>query len=235
MVAIPRWRTSLLQFRCFAVVRQGQDHGASHETSFVDLSQPTTRAGLIFCRFRSDGKPRCSSSILSPKEQSLASRVQGNDAETEKYGSAHSWLVTCRGGCMTGQVWVASGGEGVLTWSPPAKHFRKAPFSPYFPCFPSVTRYGAFPAPGGTRRSASRCARPSGLGFQTKNLPRKNTRGSNPKNGRDFFFGASAERHAFGTWERGTSRRFAQECPEGNPGKYKQGEITWHATKTKSR
>jgi hypothetical protein len=31
------------------------------------------------------------------------------------------------------------------------------------------------------------------------------------------------------------SRRFAQECPEGNPGKYKQGELTWHSTKTRSR
>jgi hypothetical protein len=113
--------------------------------------------------------------------------------------------------------------------------FVKRHFSPYFPCFPSVTRYGAFPAPCGTRRSASRCARPSGLGFQTRNLPRGNTRGSGLKNGRDFFFGASAERHAFGAWERGTSRRFAQECPEGNPGKYKQGETPWHSTKTKSR
>jgi hypothetical protein len=36
------------------------------------------------------------------------------------------------------------------------------------------------------------------------------------------------------TWERGTSRRFAQECPEGNSGKYKQGETTWHSTKTTS-
>jgi hypothetical protein len=30
------------------------------------------------------------------------------------------------------------------------------------------------------------------------------------------------------------SRRFAQGCPEGNPGKYKQGEKQWHSTKTKS-
>jgi hypothetical protein len=28
------------------------------------------------------------------------------------------------------------------------------------------------------------------------------------------------------------SRRRAQECPEGNPGKYKQGETQWHSTKT---
>jgi hypothetical protein len=30
------------------------------------------------------------------------------------------------------------------------------------------------------------------------------------------------------------SRRFAQECPEGTPGKYKQGETSWHSTKTRS-
>jgi hypothetical protein len=28
------------------------------------------------------------------------------------------------------------------------------------------------------------------------------------------------------------SRRFAQECPEDNPGKYNQGEKQWHSTKT---
>ncbi len=37
-----------------------------------------------------------------------------------------------------------------------------------------------------------------------------------------FFLRSLRRKHAFGTWERGTSRRFAQECPEGNPGKYKQ-------------
>ena len=30
------------------------------------------------------------------------------------------------------------------------------------------------------------------------------------------------------------SRRFAQECPEDNPGKYNKGELTWHSTKTRS-
>jgi hypothetical protein len=33
--------------------------------------------------------------------------------------------------------------------------FHRAPFLPYFPCLPSVTRFGAYPAPSGTRRSAS--------------------------------------------------------------------------------
>jgi hypothetical protein len=51
--------------------------------------------------------------------------------------------------------------------------------------------------------------------------------------GQDFPFGASTESTSR-PWERDTSRRFAQECPEGNPGKYKQGETQWHSTKTKS-
>lgn len=54
--------------------------------------------------------------------------------------------------------------------------------------------------------------RPAGLGFQTKISPKVQTR---------FFFGASAESTSR-PWERGTSRHFVQECPEGNPGKYKQ-------------
>jgi hypothetical protein len=124
--------------------------------------------------------------MFSPKEQSLAQQVQGNDTETEKYGSAPSWLVTCRGGCMTGQVWVASGSKASLHGALQQNISVKRHSPSIFPVFPSVTRYGAFPAPGGTRRSASRCARPSGLGFQTKNLPRRSTRGSGSKTGEIF-------------------------------------------------
>ena len=72
-------------------------------------------------------------------------------------------------------------------------------FSPYFPCLPSVTRLGADPAPCGTAGSAF-----SGL------LPQPDA------------LGPRSRKCTLGTWERGTSRRFAQECPEGNPGKYKQ-------------
>jgi hypothetical protein len=50
-----------------------------------------------------------------------------------------------------------------------------------------------------------------------------------------FFLRSLRRKTRLRPWERGTSRRFAQECPEGNPGKYKQGETPWHATKTKSR
>jgi len=36
--------------------------------------------------------------------------------------------------------------------APSGKYFRRAPFLPNFPCFPSVTRFGAGPAPCGTAR-----------------------------------------------------------------------------------
>jgi hypothetical protein len=97
------------------------------------------------------------------------------------------------------------------------------PISPrIFPVFPSVTRFGAYPAPCGTTRLCF-------FGFQKIFSAR--TR----KKARKKRFSEPSEKAPLGTWERGTSRRFAQECPEGNPGKYKQGETQWHSTKTKPR
>jgi hypothetical protein len=115
------------------------------------------------------------------------------------------------------------------------KIFHSAPSLPYFPCLSLGHSLRCFSR---ARRHSAFCfalRAPFGSGFPNKKSSAQSTRGSGPKTWRDFFFGASSERHAFGTWERGTSRRFAQECPEGNPGKYKQGETPWHSTKTKSR
>ena len=39
------------------------------------------------------------------------------------------------------------------------------------------------------------------------------------------------KKHAFGLGSGAHSRRFAQECPEGNPGKFNQEKLTWHFTK----
>jgi hypothetical protein len=118
----------------------------------------------------------------------------------------------------------------------------KAPFLPYFPSYHSVTRFGACPAPhhpitqrsriGDPDSAAHRCSAsathpsrskahlpgtpatpPFGSGFPKKKSPAQYARGYGPKNGRDFFFGASAESTSR-PWEQGTSRRFAQECPE---------------------
>ncbi|HEY5381080.1 MAG TPA: hypothetical protein VIJ65_02425, partial [Acidobacteriaceae bacterium] len=62
-------------------------------------------------------------------------------------------------------------------------------------------------APVGAWRSAS-AAPPCGFGFQKIFCATSAKRFSEP-----------SEKAPLGTWERGTSRRFAQECPEGIPGK----------------
>jgi uncharacterized protein Usg len=90
--------------------------------------------------------------------------------------------------------------------------------SSYFPCSPSVTRFGADPAPCGN------CAT---LLFRLS----ENLFGKTAKTPKEKIFRTFRKCVAW-PWERGTSRRFAQECPEGNPGKYKQGESQWHSTKT---
>jgi single-strand DNA-binding protein len=41
---------------------------------------------------------------------------------------------------------------GVAATSLQHRHFHRPPFLPYFPCFPSVTRFGVYPAPCGTAR-----------------------------------------------------------------------------------
>ena len=51
---------------------------------------------------------------------------------------------------------------------------------------------------------------PCGSGFPKKKSPC----GCGPKNGRDFFFGASAESTPAALGSGAHSRRFAQECPE---------------------
>jgi hypothetical protein len=105
--------------------------------------------------------------------------------------------------------------------------------SPVFPSSPSVTRFGAYPAPLRHIDVLLRLRRPAGLGFQTKNLPR-NIRAAAAQSAGEIFSSEPPQKAHLGLGSGGPSRRFAQECPEGNPGKYKQGEIPWHSTKTKS-
>jgi hypothetical protein len=79
------------------------------------------------------------------------------------------------------------------------------------------------PRPAAQRVSASHCVRPPGFGFQKIFVQRTQKDFSNLPKKTPLGLGSGAH-----------SRRFAQECPEGNPGKYKQGETPWHSTKTKS-
>jgi hypothetical protein len=63
--------------------------------------------------------------------------------------------------------------------------------------------------------------RPAGFGFQKIFVQR--TQKDFPNLPKKTPLGLGSEAH---------SRRFAQECPEDNPGKYNQGEKQWHSTKT---
>jgi hypothetical protein len=81
---------------------------------------------------------------------------------------------------------------------------------------------------------------PAPCGFRlSENLCATNAkRFSEPSEKAPLVLGSGAHSHPTThkscVGDPGISRRFAQECPEGNPGKYKQGELTWHSTKTRS-
>ena len=87
-----------------------------------------------------------------------------------------------------------------------------------FPAFPRSLASVLTPRPAARRGSAFTAFKKSFRQISAKNADEKIFR--------------TFRKSAAWPWERGTSRRFAQECPEGNPGKYKQGETQWHSTKT---
>jgi len=119
-------------------------------------------------------------------------------------------------------------------------------FSRIFPAHPRSLASVLIPRPATLAvllRSPRRT--PFGSGFPNKNLPRYK-RAAAAQNAGEIFLRSLHRNHAFGlgsgahshpTTHRtcvedpGISRRFAQECPEGNPGKFNQEKLTWHFTK----
>jgi hypothetical protein len=71
-------------------------------------------------------------------------------------------------------------------------------------------RFGAIPAPGGTRSSASHCAPLSGSRF----LPKKFAKYS--KERPENFFRVPPRKQTFGTWEPGPLASFAPRDPSNN-------------------
>lgn len=83
--------------------------------------------------------------------RSFPSHPQGNDAKTCEAWFTHSWLAFVGHGALQDRntcrrVTMAS----LYIDTRSARCFHRAPSLPYFPCFPSVTRFGAFPAPCGS-------------------------------------------------------------------------------------
>jgi len=71
-------------------------------------------------------------------------------------------------------------------------------------------RFGAIPAPGGTRSSASHCA-PLRVP-----VPPKTSLQSTGKNARQTSFGSPPRKQTFGTWEPGPLASFAPRDPSNN-------------------
>ena len=191
---------------------------AQTRTILLRISEPNTGTGLLLAPAAPELEPCNSHSTPSPKTRPSAWQGAEDDASHRKL-----WLT--RSLPLLPDQWQTT--EYRSTAVGLRRHPRRHRIlqgvsiehhlSRIFPAHPRSLASVLIPRPAALGLLLRPCGRPSGLGFQTKNFP-----AAAAPAGRDFFFGASAERHTFGTWERGTSRRFAQECPEGNPGKYKQ-------------
>ena len=196
---------------------------AQTRTMLTRTSQPRRAASLLLTPAAPELGLCNSPSIPSPQNRFFAWQGVEDDGKRTAWFT-HSLLL------QPGQWQASTSGptavrlhrhperHGVLHAGVSVKHHP----SSYFPCSPSVTRFGAYPAPCGTARLC--------FGFVALRVTafRKSLCNERKKIFRTFV------KAPLGTWERGTSRRFAQECPEGNPGKYKQGETQWHSTKTTS-
>jgi hypothetical protein len=178
-----------------------------------------------FPAFADPGRRLCNQpSIPSPQYVPFAWRDGKDDAKHRNVRSTHSLLLqpeasrtTCYG---SPAVWLY---RHPLYRRPSDKCFHRAPILPYFPCSPSVTRSMLYPRPAARRVSAS-ASPPSRVSVFSKSCVQR-TQKDFPNLPKKTPLGLGSGAH---------SRRFAQECPEGTPGKYKQGEKQWHSTKTRS-
>jgi hypothetical protein len=198
-------------------------------TILARASQPHKGAGILALA-APELEPHNSPSTPSPVGRFLAWQGTEDDGErTARF--SHSLLL--QPGCWPRTM---SSSTTVRLHQHPERHrvlqagvsvMRQ--FSCIFPAHPRSLASVLLPRPAARRCSASHFVRPAGLGFQRKNLAAALAQSTG-----EIFCSEPPQKAHLGTWERGTSRRFAQECPEGNPGKYKQGETPWHSTKTKS-
>ncbi len=202
---------------------------AGAQTILTHTSQLYIGADLLLPQTASELERYISPWTPSSKDRSFAWRSTEDDADHPATWS--SPLCFCRrnhGRARVGCLLIATASLSYID-ALQAGVSVKRHLSRIFPPHPRSLASVLVPRPAARRCSASPCVRPAGLGFQRKNLPAAAAQITG-----EIFSSEPPQKAHLGTWERGTSRRFAQECPEGNPGKYKQGETPWHSTKTKS-
>ena len=205
--------------------------GRTHmQTTRVGISQPPREASPLFALAAPTLEPCSLTSTASPKYRSFAWQGTEVDAEHRRAWFTRSLL-------LQPDTWRAT-----TNGSNAARSQRRLVVMAFSKAF-SVERHLSriFPAyPRSLARCLSRARRHSPFCFGCAALrvwvsKEKISLRLRPKVRARFFFGASAERHAFGLGSGAHSRRFAQECPEGNSGKSKQEKFQWHSIPTTLR
>jgi hypothetical protein len=183
------------------------------------ISQPWGEASLPFA-LTAPASERCSSSSTpSPKATSFAWRDSEGDAGQSAVRFTYSLRLQTEWGETTGYVSTA-----IRLQRHPERHrvlqtsvSVKRHLSRIFPTHPRSLALVLIPRPAARRDSAFSAFRKSFRQEPAKRAERK-----------DFPNLPKMRRLALGSGAH--SRRRAQECPEGNPGKYKPGETQWHST-----
>ena len=195
------------------------------ETPLARTSRPPINAGRLFVLANPTLERYSSPSTASPRDRSFAWRGAKDDADHRRAWFTPSLL-------LQAEEWRAPANGSIAVES------QRRPCGDDHQQSVSIERHLSriFPAhPRSLARCLSRarrhsafcfgCAALQGFGFQK-------------------IFCAKSAKKISRTFRKSTptalgsgahSRRFAQECPEGNPGKSKQEKFQWHSTKTKSR
>jgi hypothetical protein len=185
---------------------------------FAYLSQTRVQGGLLRRTDKIGKELSNSPSPLSPDNNLLA--MHAAEATTEQVWFTHSPVRLS----LRSEMWPANTNDSAVTWQSgrlPAfslqasvsieRHLSRISLS-----YPRSLASVLIPRPSALRVSAFTAFRKS-LCKERKNI-----------------FRTFRKRRRLALGSGAHSRRFAQECPEGNPGKYETGEKQWHSTKTKS-
>ena len=172
-------------------------------------SQPHRGTGLLLAVTASALEPCSSPSIPSPKLRPFTWQDAEDDAYHRRLWLTHSLL-------LQPQTWQANRYSSTavrLLWRPYRDALQTSvSIERQFSVFSLLTL-------GHSLWCLSRALR-HGVVLLSRHLPEQvcKPRQRTPHK----LLPGPSKKALLGAWERGTSRRFAQECPEGNPGKYKQ-------------
>ncbi len=182
-------------------------------TILARTSRPRIEASLLLALAALDEEPHTSHSAVSPFSRFFARQDAGGTTVPPDMVHPLTAFVAGLGGRRTQRFFccpVAMASDA--PWTLQTGVFVECHLSHISPAHPRSLASVLTPRPAARRVSASALP-PYGLRL-SENLCAKN------KNAKRFS--EPSVKAPLGTWEPGTSRRFAQECPEGNPGKYKQ-------------